>query len=646
MRLGFPARTSDAGSPRRLRLWAVVALAGCAGVLAGAVGFRVWLVIPGATLAGAMVWWSRPRPAAFGGWLATFVATVGAASAPDGRCARILAYAAYALLGAVVAWLAASAPERSTRALLTGAAIVILVVGVFLPGPDVPVTGTSDEEAEAAGLSSDQVSALDGYLRDQMAALRIPGLGVAVVRGDEPAFVRGYGVGGTDRRPVTPRTPFVMASVSKGFTSLAVMQLVESGDVDLDAPVQEYLPWFTVADEEAASRITVRDLLNQTSGFTTPQGWNLIERKRQHSIVEDVRSAADHELHDPPGTSWQYSNVNFQVAGALIEAVTGRSFEDYMETEVFAPLGMVNTSAGNADAHASGLLDGYRDWWGVPLASGTEIIDGAVPMGGISSSAADMANYLVAQMNDGTLGDISVLSSAGTAALHDDVVPTDPDDDEPSEFYGLGWFRSVDEDDGTVTLGHSGTAPQFSTGMSIRAGGGNDGGTGDDWGVIALVNRQSAVAQPGPVVADGVLDIVTGEDLHPPVGGAAARNLVLVGLFTVLLASLALRAATNVPRWRRRNRSGGAGRTVRVVLWGLVANLAVPVALLLVPSLADANWSLVWTYEPGLVLVLWTVAFTLLAVGVAKASVFVVDRREGYDGEPSVANATETSGGE
>lgn len=646
MRWGTRNGTSDAGAQRRLRPWSVVMLAGCGGVLAGSVGFRTWLVVPGGALLAAAVWWSRPRAAAFGGWLATFVAAVGAATAPDGRWIRLLVFAGYALLAALVAWLAASAPERPQRGLLTGAVVVVLVVGVFLPGPDVPVSGTTDEQAEAAGLGPEQVSALDGYLRAQMDALRVPGLAIAVVRGDTPVFVRGYGVGGTDRQPVTPSTPFVMASVSKGFTALAVMQLVEVGDIDLDAPVREYLPWFTVADGEEAAAITVRDLLNQTSGFTTPQGWNLIERERRHSIEEDVRAVAGYELHDPPGTSWQYSNVNFQVAAAVIEAVTGRTYEDYMESEVFAPLEMENTSAGNDDAHASGLVHGYRDWWGVPMPSGTEIIDGAVPMGGISSSAADMANYLVAQMNEGSFADTRVASAASISALHEDVVPTDADDDDPTDFYGLGWFRSVDEHDGTVTLGHSGVAPGFSTGMGIRPAESSTPGADELWGVIVLVNRVG-IAQPGPAIADGALDIVTGEDSDPVVGGAAARALVLLALLAVTLVSLAVRAVTNLGRWRSRNRRDhGAGRTARVVLWSLVANVAVPVALLLLPRLADVKWSLVWAYEPGFVVLFWGVALTLLTVGAAKVVAWVVDRRAPSGVAVSAPGVTQAPGGE
>lgn len=598
-------------------------LAGSAGVLAGSVGFRWWLVVPGVALVVAVAWWGCPRGAAFGGWLAVALAAVGAASAPDGRWARFVLLGGFALVGAALGYLAGDAVEPVRRALWSGGLAVALVVGVLLPGPGISVTGTPDADAQAAGLSSEQVDALDDYIRAQLDALRLPGAAVAVVHGDEPALVRGYGVAGPDRRPIAPDTPFVMASLSKGFTALAVLQVAEAGDVDLDRPVREYLPWFETRNQEEADAITVRHLLNQTSGFTTPQGWNLIERSRQHTIEDDVRAAADHALHDPPGTSYEYSNVNFQIAGAIIEAVTGRSYEEYMESEVFGPLGMVSTSAGDEDAHASGLADGYRDWWGLPFPTGTTVIEGAVPMGGISSSAHDMANYLVAQLNGGEFDDNRVASESVVSSLHEDVVPTDPDDDDPTDFYGFGWNRSLDEEDGTVTLGHDGVAPGFSSGMRIRPGG--EGDTG--WGVVALVNRQSAVAQPGPEIADGVFDIVTGEDLHPTVGGRPAWNLLVLDLVLVGAAALALRAATGVRQWRVRNRDAGRGRAVRATVWALIANLAIPVAILALPRLPEANWSLVWSYEPGAVLVLWAAALTLLAVGAAKIGVTVIDAR-------------------
>ena len=105
-----------------------------------------------------------------------------------------------------------------------------------------------------------------------MDAQRIPGLALGIVEGDRIVHMRGFGKADESGRAVSPQTPFVIGSLSKSVTALAIMQLVEAGKVDLDAPVQRYIPWFRVADERASAQITVRHLLNQTSGLSTKTG--------------------------------------------------------------------------------------------------------------------------------------------------------------------------------------------------------------------------------------------------------------------------------------------------------------------------------------------------------------------------------------
>lgn len=104
-------------------------------------------------------------------------------------------------------------------------------------------------------------AAVDAHVLAHMQKLGIPGAAVGIVRGDQVEYLQGYGIAGVDGRPVTPQAPFYIASLSKGITAAAVMQLVEAGTLELDAPVQRYLPWFRLADADAAAQLTVRHLL-------------------------------------------------------------------------------------------------------------------------------------------------------------------------------------------------------------------------------------------------------------------------------------------------------------------------------------------------------------------------------------------------
>ena len=113
---------------------------------------------------------------------------------------------------------------------------------------------------------------IDAYVEQQMHRLKMPGVSLAIVEGDKIVHLRGFGQARPDGEAPTPQTPFFIGSLTKSFTALAVMQLVEAGKIDLDAPVQRYLPWFRVADPQASAQMTVRHLLNQTSGLPTSSG--------------------------------------------------------------------------------------------------------------------------------------------------------------------------------------------------------------------------------------------------------------------------------------------------------------------------------------------------------------------------------------
>ena len=107
---------------------------------------------------------------------------------------------------------------------------------------------------------------IDAYIHSRMQIAGIPGLALGVIYGDQIVYLKGYGIAGPDARAVTPQTPFILGSTSKSFTALAVMQLVEAGKIDLDAPVTRYLSWFRTSNAAASDQITVRNLLNQIVG--------------------------------------------------------------------------------------------------------------------------------------------------------------------------------------------------------------------------------------------------------------------------------------------------------------------------------------------------------------------------------------------
>ncbi len=295
-------------------------------------------------------------------------------------------------------------------------------------------------------------AAIDDYVRAKMQAPRIPGAALAIVNGDQTVYLKGYGQADPAGDPVTPQTPFVIGSISKAFTSLAVMQLVEARRVDLDAPVQRYLPWFRVADPQASAQITVRQLLTMTSGISGGGALATFTWTDQDEGALDrhVRYLAQVRMEQPPGQSFVYSNANYTTLGAIVQAVSGESYEDYVRHHILDPLDMQHTFLSEDDARAHGMATGYIWWFGVPVPSTTPFNRGDLPAGFIISSAEDMSHFMIAQMNGGRYGDNSVLSPTGITLMHAEPVPNT---------YAMGWETA--ELNGRTLINHDGGLPTF-----------------------------------------------------------------------------------------------------------------------------------------------------------------------------------------
>ena len=157
---------------------------------------------------------------------------------------------------------------------------------------------------------------LNRFVAQSMERARTPGLALALTDRDGLIRVTTYGYADmAARMAVRPETLFEIGSVGKSFTALAVMQLAEAGKVDLDAPVQRYIPWFRVAEPEASAQITVRHLLNQTSGLTEGAGRRATLAAGMHPLEPAVRALAATGLARSPGAAFEYSNLNYTTLG-------------------------------------------------------------------------------------------------------------------------------------------------------------------------------------------------------------------------------------------------------------------------------------------------------------------------------------------
>uniref|UniRef100_UPI000476F3DF serine hydrolase domain-containing protein n=1 Tax=Nocardiopsis lucentensis TaxID=53441 RepID=UPI000476F3DF len=311
------------------------------------------------------------------------------------------------------------------------AAAVSLALALVSPAPPPASAATRD---------------MDSYVRARMAATDTPGLAYAVV-GPEGVEEQGaFGVDG-DGDPVTEDTPFLWGSVAKPVTATAALILSEEGRLDLDAPVEEYLPEFAGFDADP----TVRDLMTQTSGITeaaTVETADVYGPESAEFGPRVERIAASEA--GTPGTH-EYSSANYLILGAVIERVTGRDFGSYLRGAVLDPVGMDGAFTSAEEAAAAGLPPGYRSLWGVPLADADGVDDAGVAYGYLGGDLVALAAFARAQLAD----DPAVLDAGTLARARTGIVPVPGSEQE----YGLGWRETrLSELDEPIVF-HGGATP-------------------------------------------------------------------------------------------------------------------------------------------------------------------------------------------
>ncbi|MCK4473524.1 MAG: beta-lactamase family protein [Anaerolineae bacterium] len=463
---------------------------------------------------------------------------------------------------------------------------------------------------------------IDAYVEQQMHRLKMPGVSLAIVEGDKIVHLRGFGQARPDGEAPTPQTPFFIGSLTKSVTALAAMQLVEAGKIDLDAPVQRYLPWFRVADTQASTQMTVRHLLNQTSGLPTSSGEiSLADFDDSPGATErQARALSTLVLTHPVGSAFEYSNSNYNLLGLIIEAASGELYADYIQKQIFTPLDMSHSYTSQAMARQNGLAVGQQYWFAVPFAApNMPIPHGSLASGQLISSSEDMAHYMITHLNGGCYGDVQILSSAGIAALQRGVA-------DISEMglslgqYGMGWY--VDKIGQTKLVWHSGTCPDFGAYMALLPK--------QKKGVVLLFNASHHWMNPVlSTVGEGVAALLAG-DQPAPISFVGMIPWMLRGLLLIPALQIAGVVATLrlLRRWRldpERCPSGGRKWGVHVLL-PLIPNLLA--ALTLRPMLGKRRGYLM-LYMPdyswiamacGGFSLVWSIVRTGLVLGALRGS--------------------------
>ncbi|HYC93090.1 MAG TPA: serine hydrolase [Thermoanaerobaculia bacterium] len=210
--------------------------------------------------------------------------------------------------------------------------------------------------AFSAFAQEDKVRAFEQYVEAAMKAQQMPGLSVAVMHGDF-RWSRGFGFADLENQvPARAESSYRMGSVSKPFTAVAVLKLVEEGKIDLDAEVQTYVPYFP----KKSKPVTVRQLLAHQGGISHYRDYNKEGRIREPKNTREALAIfQDFDLVNEPGTAFSYSSYGYNLLGAVIEGASGKSYGDYLTENVWKPLGMTATRMDDPRALVPHRVTGY-----------------------------------------------------------------------------------------------------------------------------------------------------------------------------------------------------------------------------------------------------------------------------------------------
>ena len=416
---------------------------------------------------------------------------------------------------------------------------------------------------------------IDSFLRKTVNSYNIPGLAVAVVNDKEIIFISGYGESspGID---ISSDTPFLLGSTSKTFTALGIMRLVEEGKVELDAPVKKYLPEFKLATPEYDSVITIRHLLNHTSGLSdkgmpkTSLGEN--------SLEDELALLAQCKPVSEPGKTFTYFNGNYRLLGLVIERVTGLTYGEFLHTEIFKPLGMTSTFPGPVGV--KGIAKGHGEIFGFPFRREQKYRAGALPSGYIVSSASDIARYLIAELRAGK-GDTSIFNP-------ETIKATWQPPGNKKDGYAFGWL-AMDTLGKTTFLAHGGSLENYQSFFYLNPE--------LNIGFVFLMNQGGILPMIGgfSTLRNGLIRII---DREQPQDGPGSWPVIIISVLFLLITGIEFYIIFRLKNWRIR-----VGQKKKWERWtNILIDFIFSCFLLFV---GYKSWSMIYYMLPELFLLIW-----------------------------------------
>lgn len=389
-----------------------------------------------------------------------------------------------------------------------------------------------DKSSEQSSLTEDKINQIESWIKKNMMGGKIPGASVVIVEGDKTVYSKGFGYSNIKtRKPVISDTLFELGSNSKAFTALGILKLEKEGLINMNDPVNKYIPWFKMKYNgsyrgekiDGYVDITLNQLLHHTSGIPFKSIGDIPIDESYGAIEKTVRTQVDKELDFYPGEKYSYATINYDILGLVIQNVSHMLYEDYMRKNIIEALRLNNTYLSRDEAAKYNLADGYKVRFLKQVQYNAPIYRGNTPAGYIITNAEDLAKWIKIQL--GTEGSIKFDENlVDISHIPDRTVA--PSSDGSS--YACGW--SVFQDGGGM-ISHGGSNPNYSSYILFRPQ--------EKYGIGILANLNSSYTE---AIANGINNIILGEkpkdsitDTYISIDNAS---------FTIVLISLPVALAT------------------------------------------------------------------------------------------------------
>ncbi|NVO12366.1 MAG: cyclic peptide export ABC transporter [Bacteroidales bacterium] len=349
----------------------------------------------------------------------------------------------------------------------------------------------------------------------------IPGLSIVIVSGDSTQLIKGFGYADLEKKiKVSSETLFEIGSCSKAFTGLGIFMLEKKGLLKLDDPVSKYLPWFHVTYKKEKKEITIRQLIHHTSGIPWETISDIPQDNSSTAIANTIKQVIGVELKNSPGKEYEYSTINYDILGGIIEKVTGKTYENYMDEDVFKALGLKNTSVKISPSNLT-VATGYKIGFYAPRKYDAPIYRGNGPAGYVISNAEDMSRWLKLQ--------IGLVNSNFESLITETHIKDESVAPSRSELasYAVGWFVSL-KGDGKIY--HGGLNPNYTAYVAFSKT--------SNLGIVVLANSNSDYTE---IIGNYLFETLKGEKYkldHNPnaiVDNSFSVLAVILGLFLILV---------------------------------------------------------------------------------------------------------------